>query len=77
MSKVTEFARKNPEVWALLRGVLLYVLQGGNGETRQNLLNDIHGVDSDGDGVVDEEDSDPNNAAVTTRKPRTTTKKKK
>ena len=70
MSDLSKFAKKNPAVAALLKALLLAFLNGTTQTERQSLADAHAELDSDGDGVPDDEDAAPQDAAVTTRKPR-------
>lgn len=53
MSKLTEFRRNNPAVAALLRRILIMVLNGGTPQERLELLKEAEELDANNNGVPD------------------------
>lgn len=70
MSKLSTWAKKNPDAAAFLKRVVFALLQGHSAADRAALLSEAAELDTDGDGVADVDDAAPNDAAVTRRKPR-------
>ena len=70
MSKLSNWAKKNPDAAAFLKRVVFALLQGHDASERRAILTEAAELDSDGDGVPDSEDAAPTDATVTTRKPR-------
>jgi len=68
MSKLSSWAKKNPEIAAYLRRIILALFTSHTAADRAAILAEVAELDTDGDGVPDSEDAAPNNAAVTTRK---------
>lgn len=67
MSKLTQWAKKNPDVAAFLRALAIAALSGHSGNVRNDLLSQANELDADGDGIPDAAEAA---APATTKPPR-------
>lgn len=64
MSDLTRWAKKNPGAWDFIKSFVLMYLFGGTAKQQQSLAETIKKVDTDKDGIPDDEDADPNDPTI-------------